>query len=91
MFFNKYLFVNKKERILIFDEQALSQFAQQFKKVRVKNGFTQEQLSYKSEITLSQIARIETVKTNPTLSTIFALCKAMDVKPEEVFKNIDLK
>lgn len=83
--------MKNKKRILIFNEDALKQFATQFKKIRKENGFTQEKLSYKAEITLSQIARIETFKTNPTLSTIFALCEAMDVKPEEVFKNIDLK
>lgn len=85
------MFVKANNRKLIFEEDALRQFAIQFKLIRTSKGYTQESLSYKSNITLSQIARIETFKINPTLSTIFVLCKALEVAPEDVFKNIELK
>jgi transcriptional regulator with XRE-family HTH domain len=46
---------------------------------------TQEELAYRSELTLSQIARIETVKINPTVSTMFRIAKALDVSLSELF------
>ncbi|MCY7353222.1 MAG: helix-turn-helix domain-containing protein [Cytophagaceae bacterium] len=44
-----------------------------------------EELSFRSGLALSQIARIETVRTNPTVSTICALAKALEVRPSVLF------
>nr|MBP6316158.1 helix-turn-helix transcriptional regulator [Chitinophagaceae bacterium] len=63
--------MNKRESDLLL------RFGQHFKMLRKKHGFTQESLSYASDITLSQIARIETGKINPTLCTILTLAKTM--------------
>lgn len=60
-------------------------FAEQLKKIRKEQGFSQEKLSDKSGITLSQIARIETVKINPSLSTVFALARAMNIPLTDLF------
>ena len=79
-----------KERTLIFDEDGLRQFAANLKSMRKHKSVTQESLSDKSGLTLSQIARIETVRTNPTLSTIFAICRALDIPPKELFDGIKL-
>ena len=46
---------------------------------------TQEDLAYKSGLALSQIARIETARTNPTLSTIFSIARALEVDLKELF------
>ena len=73
------------ERIQIFDEAGLNAFAKRLKEVRKLKGFTQEELAYKSGLSLSQIARIETAKTNPTLSTIFRIARTMDIKLSELF------
>jgi transcriptional regulator with XRE-family HTH domain len=73
------------KRVKIFDEQGLQAFAERFKEVRVEKKETQESLSAKSGITLSTIARIETARINPSVSTIFALARAMKVKPKELF------
>lgn len=59
--------------------------ASRLKEVRLKKGFTQEELAYESEITLSQIARIETVKTNPTVSTMFRLARTLNVSVSDLF------
>lgn len=53
--------------------------------MRLKKGFTQEELSYESGLTLSQIARIETVKTNPTVSTIFKIARTLNINVSELF------
>jgi len=76
---------SKKKRVLIFDEQGISLLAKKLKEVRTKKGFTQEELAYESELTLSQIARIETMKTNPTVSTIFKIARTLDVNVSELF------
>lgn len=75
----------QNKRVTVFDEKGLVAFATQMKKVRKDNGFTQEKLSDESGITLSQIERIETVKINPSLSTIFVLMRAHDMQPIEMF------
>lgn len=80
----------KKKRTLIFDEEGLRKLAEQLKAVRKRQGFTQEALAYESELTLSQIARIETLKTNPTVSTIFRIARTLDVPVSDLF-NFKLK
>jgi transcriptional regulator with XRE-family HTH domain len=59
------------------------------KEVRSEKGISQEELAYRSELTLSQIARIETLKTNPTISTLFKIIRALEIKPSYLF-NFDL-
>lgn len=73
------------KRVTIFDEKGLVAFAAQLKKVRKDKGYTQEKLSDESGITLSQIARIETIKINPSLSTIFVLMRTLNIQPNEMF------
>jgi transcriptional regulator with XRE-family HTH domain len=61
------------------NEAELEKFALHFKQVRIANGFTQEKLAYSSGITLSQIARIETARVNPTILTLKILADTMGV------------
>lgn len=76
---------SKENRVLIFDEAGLQAFAQQLKKVRKEIGITQTQLAFESGLSLSQIARIETAQINPTLSTIFAIIRALEISPCKMF------
>jgi transcriptional regulator with XRE-family HTH domain len=78
-----------KSRKLIFDQEGLELLAKRLKEIRAEKGLSQEELAYRSEITLSQIARIETVRINPTVSTIFKIARALDVPPSEIF-NFEL-
>ncbi len=61
------------------DENWLKQFAKNLKKIREEKKFTQEKLAYQSGLSLSQIARIETAKTNPTLCTIVVIAQTLKV------------
>lgn len=70
----------KSKRKLIFDKKGLDAFAIQLKKVRVKKGYTQSRLAFESGLSLSQIARIETSRINPTLSTVFAIARALELE-----------
>jgi transcriptional regulator with XRE-family HTH domain len=45
---------------------------------------TQEDLAYNSGLSLSQIARIETAKVNPTLCTLLVIANTLKVHPREL-------
>lgn len=72
-------------RKLIFDKEGITLLANRLKQIRKEKGFTQEELAYQSELTLSQIARIETMKTNPTVSTIFCITRTLEIPVSELF------
>lgn len=74
-----------KIRKLIFDQDGIIAFAEQMKKVRKEAGFTQSQLAFEAGIPLSQVARIETAQINPTISTVFAISRALDVPLTTIF------
>lgn len=75
----------KVDRKLIFDEEGIKAFAIQLKKIRIKEGFSQSQLAFESGLSLSQIARIETARINPTLSTVFAIARTLNVPLADLF------
>lgn len=76
-------------RTFTFDEEGLQLLAKRLKEIRAEKGISQEELAYRSELTLSQIARIETTKTNPTLSTLFKIIRTLEISPADLF-NFDL-
>ena len=76
---------NHCERKLIFDEQGINDFAHQVRKYRIKEGLSQSQLAFESGLSLSQIARIETSRINPTICTAFALSRALNIPLTTLF------
>ena len=66
-------------------EKILTQFGKHLKKLRQEKGITQEDLAYNSGISLSQIARIETGKINPTLCTLIEIAKNLKVNKQDLF------
>jgi transcriptional regulator with XRE-family HTH domain len=78
--------VKGQSRKLIFDKAGVEAFAVRFKEIRKKQGYTQTQLAYESGVSLSQIARIETARINPTISTVFVLAKVLQVEAMEFFR-----
>ena len=72
------------------NENWLIAFGKNLKKRREEQKFTQEQLAYKSDLTLSQIARIETGRVNPTLCTMITIAKTLKINPVELL-NIPFK
>ena len=75
----------KGKRKIIRDEEGLEKLAAQLKMVRKCLGYTQEKLAGQSGLTLSQIARIETCKTNPTVSTCMRIARTLIVPVSELF------
>ena len=47
---------------------------------------TMLELAFEAEVEYSQIAKIERGKTNPTISTVYALAKALNLKITDLFK-----
>ncbi len=66
------------------DEEVLYAFGENLKKLRKKRGFSQEKLAYSSNISLSQIARIETGRINTTLCTIVKIAETLEIDPAEL-------
>ncbi len=75
----------KFDRKQIFDEEGINSFAIQLKKIRIREGFSQSQLAFESGLSLSQIARIETARINPTISTVFVLARTLNVLLSDLF------
>ena len=76
-------------RTFTFDEEGLQLLAKRLKEIRAEKSISQEELAYRSELTLSQIARIETTKTNPTISTLFKIIRTLEISPSDLF-NFEL-
>lgn len=77
--------MQKSDRKLVFDQKGIEAFAEQLKKIRLKEGYTQSQLAFESGLSLSQIARIETARINPTLSTVFTLARTLNIPLKDFF------
>ena len=77
--------MQKRDRKLVFDQKGIEAFAYQLKTIRIREGYTQSQLAFETGLSLSQIARIETARINPTLSTVFTLARTLDIPLKELF------
>lgn len=77
---NFVLVINLKNKKLI------TAFGKHLRKLRQKKGLSMRYLADLADVDYTQIARIETGKTNTTISTVYALSKALDVSIDELFK-----
>ena len=53
--------------------------ARRLKILRRRRGLTQEALAAKADLSRTYLARLETARQDPTLSTMVKLAKALDV------------
>ena len=61
-------------------------FGENLRKLRKKKGLTMMNLAFEADIEYSQIAKIERGLSNTTISTVYILAKALEVKPLELFR-----
>ena len=54
------------------------------KRQRVRKALTQEELARKAGLTTASVARIERNVTEPRMSTLRKLAKALDIDPAEL-------
>ncbi len=57
------------------------------KRIRTKKGISQGDIARDIRVSRGFVSTIENGKTNPTLSTIAKLAKALDVKIEELVQS----
>jgi DNA-binding XRE family transcriptional regulator len=66
------------------DKELLIKFGDRLKAVRNEHNMTLEQLAFASDVEISQVHRIEKGSINPTLSTLSALAKGLDMTIAEL-------
>jgi transcriptional regulator with XRE-family HTH domain len=58
---------------------------QRIRDLRTGKNLSMQVLANLAEIELSQIARIETAKINPKVSTLIKIARALEISPSEFF------
>jgi len=66
------------------NQETLEQFGDKLKTLRITKGLTLEQLAFEADIELSQVHRVEKGRINPTLTTLMALAKGLDITLAEL-------
>ena len=64
----------------------IKSFGMHIRKLRKQKGLTMEKLAELADIDYRQVAYIEKGETNVTISTIFALSKALELPMEDLLK-----
>jgi transcriptional regulator with XRE-family HTH domain len=70
------------------EKQFLDALAKRIASLRKAKGMTQEHLASEAEIDRVALANIETGKRRPTVTTVYRISMALDVKTDEIFKNL---
>jgi transcriptional regulator with XRE-family HTH domain len=63
---------------------AVVKIGDNLKRQRVRKALTQEELARKAGLTTASVARIERNETEPRMSTLRKLAKALDIDPAEL-------
>ena len=66
------------------DKELLIKFGDRLKTIRNEHNMTLEQLAFASDIEISQVHRVEKGSINPTLSTLSALAKGLEMTIAEL-------
>ena len=74
------------KRQIIRDKEGLEKLAKQLVMVRKRYSHTKQSLADKADLSLSQIARIETAVTNPTISTLMRISRVLDIPLSHLFE-----
>lgn len=73
------------------DIELLVMFGENLKNARLARNFTQEYLAEEAGISQVQVARIEKGRLNTSISTAYALMKALKAEAHEFFGTEHLK
>lgn len=60
--------------------------AYKIKELRLKKGFTVQELAYRCDKERSNLSRIESGRANPTLQTLCIICNALEVSLAELLR-----
>jgi transcriptional regulator with XRE-family HTH domain len=70
-------------------EYNLTNFGALLQNERKKRGLSQEKLAGLADLHRTYISDLERGIRNPTITTIFTLCKAFNTTPSELFKGFE--
>lgn len=62
------------------DQKLITKFGKHLLKLRTQHDLSQEELANDADIPINQIGRIERGEINPSLSTLNAIARALDMK-----------
>ena len=71
--------------INIRDEKVIKAFGKHLRILRKNKKLSIEELAYDANFEYSQVARIERGEINPTICSVYAIAKALDSHPKELF------
>jgi len=65
--------------INIKNKELVKTLGERIRKLRIKQGLSQEALANEADVPLSQIGRIERGENNPTISTLYVIALALQI------------
>jgi transcriptional regulator with XRE-family HTH domain len=68
-------------------QTAVVKIGDNLKRQRIRKALTQEELARRAGLTTASVARIERNETEPRMSTLRKLAKALDVDPAELVEE----
>jgi len=68
-------------------QTAVVKIGDNLKRQRIRKALTQEELARRAGLTTASVARIERNETEPRMSTLRKLDKALDVDPAELVEE----
>src|SRR5258707_12791888 len=61
----------------------------ELRKLREQAGFTQEQLSFRADLSRPYISQLEQDHKSPTVDTLFRICDALDASAADLVRRVD--
>ncbi len=70
-------------------KQVLLKLGRNIRNLRLNQGISQEELAFKIDSARNFIGCIERAEKSPTIYTLFRIAQALNIKIEEIVKDID--
>lgn len=70
-------------------KQVLKNLGKNIRTLRLNQGISQEELAFKIDSARNFIGCIERAEKSPTIYTLFRIAQALNIKIEEIVKDID--
>ena len=71
------------------DKALLEKVGNRIKEIRESKNITQQELAARCDYEKSNMSRIESGNTNPTLLTLYKICTSLDISLEELMSGVE--
>ena len=65
-------------------DDLLFKIGQSVRYIRIKNGLSQEELAFRSNLNMNSISTLERSLNNVKIKTLYKIAEALDVKVEDI-------